>query len=163
MKATTTLLLLLCAAGTTYAQDTLQYKCSLYSGKQTMLLYESLQLYSNGTFAQTSEYDLYMHQFGRYTKTNDSLTLNVYTKAEDIVGSDYKKAGRVVDSLAQIAAPDQIIKYAIKGEQLQIINPNGNIQNRIIEDSLPKLFGWLFGNRHKYYYRKEPVVMPFNN
>ena len=144
------------------AQNTIQYNCSIYTGKNMMLLYESLQLYPDGTFAQTSEYDLYLHQFGRYTKNNDTLILSVYSRVAFIVGSDYKNITRVVDSIAQTTAPDELKKYIIKNDRLYILKPGGNILNRITDNSVPKAFGWLLGNRHKYYYRKEPVT-PFND
>jgi len=144
------------------AQNTIQYNCSIYTGKNMMLLYESLQLYPDGTFAQTSEYDLYLHQFGRYTKNNDTLILSLYNKAAFIVGSDYKNITQVVDSISQTTAPDELKKYIIKNDRLYILKPGGNILNRITDNSVPKAFGWLLGNRHKYYYRKEPVT-PFND
>lgn len=59
-----------------YSQDTSKYQGFLNNS----LLIESIELYSNGTFQWTSEYDLNWSESVKYGLTNDSLILSYNSK-----------------------------------------------------------------------------------
>jgi hypothetical protein len=157
------LLLALFLTGFCKAQTT-QYSCGVImktEGKTAeVLLYESIELHPGNFIKWNSEYDLTFSEFGKYTIKGDTLMLELYNSKNMDLNST-GQCFKVVDSLvASNAKPYEVKYYLISGDSLTFLTLKGKKlkpAKRIYDDSLPKPFGWLFGNGRKYIYRKTEV------
>lgn len=155
------LLLIFFLTGFCKAQTT-QYNCGIIiktEGKAIQtLLFESIQLHPGNFVKWTNEYDLTWSEYGKYTITGDTLKLDLY-ESKRMDQNNTSQSFKVVDSLVTInEKPYQVKYYLISGNNLYFMTMKGKKfkpVKRIYDSSLPKPFGWLFGNGRKYFYRKE--------
>lgn len=129
MKRIVLLLIILSLNITTgYSQETSKYQGLLKGG----LLIESIELYSNGTFKWTSEYDLSWSENGTYELNKDSLILSYDAQSP-------KTEEYLIKELA-------LIKLDEKGKQMKWRK----------EKSIKTRWSWIYGHRFKYEIRKTP-------
>jgi hypothetical protein len=112
----------------TYAQDTIKYVGKL----DGILIYESIELYSDSTFKWTSEYDLSWSEFGKYNLSEQTLILN------------FKET-----------AGNKVKTYMIENDKMYLIDNKGNKVKRVKDKSVKLKWSWLKNGRHKFYFIKQ--------
>jgi hypothetical protein len=108
-----------------FGQDTLKYQGFLAQ----ILLIKSIELYPEGTFKWTSEYDLTWSETGEYELSNDTLVLNYLNR-------------------------DKKETYIKKHSGLIKLDKNGVPFRRVKDKSLRTKWSWLRAYRHNYEIRK---------
>jgi predicted TPR repeat methyltransferase len=119
------LFLLLISNQMLFGQDTLKYQGFLAQ----ILLIKSIELYPEGTFKWTSEYDLTWSETGEYELSNDTLVLNYLNR-------------------------DKKETYIKKHSGLIKLDKNGVPVRRVKDKSLRTKWSWLRAYRHNYEIRK---------
>ena len=112
-----------------FAQDTAKYHGFLGND----LLVESMELYPDGTFNWTSEYDLSWSESGEYEISNDKLTLNFSNQRSKIETYLMTETG--------------LIKLDEEGEPIE----------KIKDKSFKTRWSWLKGHKHHYEIKKAPT------
>ncbi len=111
-----------------YAQDTIRYVGKL----DDLLIYESIELYSDSTFKWTSEYDLSWSEFGEYKLSDQILILNF----NETWGNKVKT-------------------YEIENDKMYMLDNKGNKIERIKDKSVKLKWSWLRNGHHKFYFIKQ--------
>lgn len=127
MKTIFLVLICLISIGS-FSQDTLKYEGFL----NKILLVESIELYPDGTFKWTSEYDLSWSELGEYEILTDKLILNFSNQKTKIETYFMTETG--------------LIKLDEEGEPIK----------KIKDKSFKTKWSWLKGNRHDYQIKKVP-------
>lgn len=112
----------------TFAQDTIKYIGKL----DNYLIYETIELYSDSTFKWTSEYDLSWSEFGKYTLTDQILTLN------------FNEAGG-----------NKVKTYMIGNDKMYLIDKSGNKVKKIKDKSVKIKVSWIRFGKHDYSFYQE--------
>ena len=129
MQMKTIFLVLICSVSVgSFAQDILKYQGFL----SKVLLVESIELYPDGTFRWTSEYDLSWSEFGEYEMSTDKLILNFSDQKSKIETYFMTEAG--------------LIKLDEKGKPVK----------KIKDKSFKTKWSWLKGHKHDYEIKKVP-------
>ncbi len=111
-----------------FGQDTIRYVGKL----DDLLIYESIELYSDSTFKWTSEYDLSWSEFGEYKLSDQILILNF----NETWGNKVKT-------------------YVIENDKMYMLDNKGNKIERIKDKSVKLKWSWLRNGHHKFYFIKQ--------
>ncbi|KXX66494.1 hypothetical protein AVL50_31705 [Flammeovirga sp. SJP92] len=128
MKRCLSFFILLIHSTHTYSQDTVKYIGTI----NNLIIYESIELYSDSTFKWTSEYDLSWSEYGQYQIINDSLILSY-----DVVSQ-----------------PQKVEIYEIENEFLYRLDEKNRRIIRKKDKSIRSKWSWLNGFKHKYVIKK---------
>jgi hypothetical protein len=122
-----------------FAQDTVRYNGIL----KGFLLYESIELYTDGTFKWTSEYDLSWSEYGLYKVTNETLLLNYYPGIN-----------KISKEISVSEKPIKVEEFEIYQNKLYLLDQNGHRIKKRKDKSIKTKWSWIYGNRHKYEIKK---------
>jgi len=110
------------------AQDTIRYVGKL----DDLLIYESIELYSDSTFKWTSEYDLSWSEYGKYKLSEQKLTLNFNESGEN-----------------------KIKTYEIEKDKMYLLDKNGLKVKKLKDKSFKTKWSWLKFGKHDYCFYQE--------
>lgn len=119
------------------SQDTIRYE-----GIVSVMLYESIELYSDNSFKWTSEYDLTWSEYGIYKIEEDTLILQYY--GFDNIDIDTS------ESISE--SPNKTEYFLIGDNQIYRLNKRGRKIKRRRDSSFKYKMSGLFG--HKYCFLK---------